>query len=210
MAPRPRRKSDIEILDVARECFLEYGPGVSAQLIADRVGLSQPTLFKRFKTKKELMQAALLPPERSSLIDWLDSNPKPGDVYPQLKELTRRLWATSKDVVPRMAVLHMSGNLSGVFHSHDKRIPYFTVVEAIAGWLHRAQTLGSVRPEINPVLWAQGIMETLLGRALLHFVVHPYMEEADSDSYSDIEDDKQYVHSLVELLFKGIAVPPES
>jgi AcrR family transcriptional regulator len=50
---------------------MEHGYGVTGQVIADKVGLSQPALFKRFGTKQELFMQALSPPDSSS---WFGEN----------------------------------------------------------------------------------------------------------------------------------------
>ena len=196
MSPRPRKISDKEILNVACDCFLEHGPGDSIQVIADRVGLSQPALFKRFHTKEELMLAALLPPDLSSLIEWLDSGPTQDDIYPQLKELIERLWTAVKNAVPRIAVLHLSGILSTPLHSRFKKIPYFIIIEAIAGWLHRAQQMGGVQPEGNPFLWAQSTMGTLQGRAYTRFILSSHMEAPGRKIYVTEDDDQEYIDTV--------------
>ena len=94
MAARPRQISDEEILEGACACFLEHGPGVSTQVIADRLGISQPALFKRFNTKEELMISALLPPMNLPALQWLKKPPAIGDFHSQLEELTHVLWAS--------------------------------------------------------------------------------------------------------------------
>ena len=62
-AAGPRRTADerrAEILDVARSAFADTGlDGTSTELIADRVGISQPYLFRLFGTKKHLFIAAV-------------------------------------------------------------------------------------------------------------------------------------------------------
>jgi AcrR family transcriptional regulator len=59
----PRRTADerrAEILDVARTAFAATGlDGTSTELIAERVGISQPYLFRLFGTKKQLFLAAV-------------------------------------------------------------------------------------------------------------------------------------------------------
>jgi len=59
----PRRTADerrAEILDVARSAFADTGlDGTSTERIAERVGISQPYLFRLFGTKKQLFLAAV-------------------------------------------------------------------------------------------------------------------------------------------------------
>ncbi len=62
-ATGPRRTADerrAEILDAARSAFADTGlDGTSTELIAERVGISQPYLFRLFGTKKQLFLAAV-------------------------------------------------------------------------------------------------------------------------------------------------------
>ena len=59
---RPKKITDIDILSCTRNCILRFGVSVSTQTIADELGVSQATLFKRFGTKDALIQKALLQP----------------------------------------------------------------------------------------------------------------------------------------------------
>ncbi|MEZ6127616.1 MAG: TetR/AcrR family transcriptional regulator [Planctomycetaceae bacterium] len=65
---RPRTISDDQILQTARDCFLEHGPSVATDVIAERLGVSSQALFKRFHSKHELMLAAIAP-ERPARLD---------------------------------------------------------------------------------------------------------------------------------------------
>ncbi|HIK90782.1 MAG TPA: TetR/AcrR family transcriptional regulator, partial [Planctomycetes bacterium] len=58
---RPRTISDDQILQTARECFLQHGPSVATDVIADQLGVSPQALFKRFHSKQDLMLAAIAP-----------------------------------------------------------------------------------------------------------------------------------------------------
>ena len=51
---RPRLIEDDAILAAAREVFLARGAAATTQDVAERVGLSQAAIFKRFATKQEL------------------------------------------------------------------------------------------------------------------------------------------------------------
>jgi len=52
--PRPVSIQDEVILNAARELFLERGLDVATSEIAARAGVSQGTIFKRFRTKQAL------------------------------------------------------------------------------------------------------------------------------------------------------------
>ena len=51
---RPKKVSDEDILQTVRRCLVEQGGSVSTQFIADQVGVSQATLFKRFGSKQSV------------------------------------------------------------------------------------------------------------------------------------------------------------
>src|ERR671927_1546002 len=96
---RPRQLSDEALLATARRCFLEHGPGVSTQVIARELGVSQPALFKRFATKDALLHAALAP----ARADWprlVEEPPGEGDVREQLVAIALELSSFFERLVP--------------------------------------------------------------------------------------------------------------
>ncbi len=56
---RPRKYDDSAILEAAAAVFLEEGAGAGTARIAERAGVSEGILFKRFKTKEALFEAAM-------------------------------------------------------------------------------------------------------------------------------------------------------
>jgi AcrR family transcriptional regulator len=58
---RPQRVDDRDILAAARRVFLERGPAATTREVAQAAGVSQAVLFQRFKTRDDLLLAALLP-----------------------------------------------------------------------------------------------------------------------------------------------------
>jgi AcrR family transcriptional regulator len=124
MMARPRQVTDEELLKIALGCFLEQGPNVSTQVIADRAGLSQPAVFKRFGTKEELFLQAIAPPEHLPVLDWIDASPSPGPIRPQLVQLIERVWETLSWVLPQVRLLREArfprGTLDGkLLHSSE-------------------------------------------------------------------------------------------
>ena len=105
---RPRTVTDEQILEAAREVFIEQGASAPTATIAERLWLSQAALFKRFGTKEELLIAAVrpLPPP------WLEQVQQGPDERPipeQLKELGLQIAEFMDDLVPRVGVLHAAG-----------------------------------------------------------------------------------------------------
>jgi AcrR family transcriptional regulator len=59
---RPKRIDDDELLRIARAVFVLDGAHGSTREIAQRAGVSEAALFKRYPTKAELFLAAMMPP----------------------------------------------------------------------------------------------------------------------------------------------------
>lgn len=59
--PRPISIKDETIIDAARAVFLERGFAATTAEVAERAGVSEGTLFNRFRSKAELFQAAMRP-----------------------------------------------------------------------------------------------------------------------------------------------------
>src|SRR4051812_47669347 len=97
---RPRTTSDETILAVARERFLEHGPGVATTLIAARLGISHAVLFQRFTTKEQLMRAALLPRLDPAWYEPLRAGPDDRDGKTQLREIADRILALFQSIIP--------------------------------------------------------------------------------------------------------------
>lgn len=108
---RRQRYGDEEILKVAAEVFLEHGPTAGTALIARRAGVSEGILFKRFKSKEALFEAALtLGMEsdqwRQGLIDSAGKN------TPQrnLKEAILALFDKLQKLIPKLMILDGQGH----------------------------------------------------------------------------------------------------
>ena len=143
---RPRQVSDGEILRTARACFLEHGPGVAISVVAERLGVSQPTLFKRFGTKEELMLAALAPPREPPWLALLARGPGKGPFRAQLRELFVAVAAYFESMAPCMMMLRASGiDVKKVFARYETPPPV-VAQRALRRWLDAACAQGSIGP----------------------------------------------------------------
>jgi AcrR family transcriptional regulator len=66
---RPKSITDEEILEAARETFLERGAQATTAEIAEHAGISEGTIYSRFDTKGALFRQAMDIPYPS---DWMD------------------------------------------------------------------------------------------------------------------------------------------
>jgi AcrR family transcriptional regulator len=203
---RPKTISDEDLLDIAKECFLEGGPQVPTRVIAEKVGISQPALFKRFKNKEELFMAAIATKDVLQLvvdnITWLSTHPKEAPFQPQLEELLERLWRMLLELVPRMIAMYThKGKLDPLFFLKSfKKPPPVKMLEALTGFVKRAQQNRQIQQELDPGITAMNIMGTLQGRLFFRQILG---ETASRKS------DEQYIHQTARTLCEGLLVDGE-
>lgn len=191
---RPKQISDEEILETARACIMENGVGVAVQVIADRVGLSQPALFKRFGTKQALVMQALAPPERLPVLDWIESHPLEGPLLPQIEELLFKVWMTLKMLLPMIALIRTSSFDLETFFSRYETPPPVRLLRSIAEYLGRARENGQIRQDVDVAAAAQGLLGVLQGRVFFQFFI---------GIESNLDDDA-YIRSVADIISRGL------
>jgi AcrR family transcriptional regulator len=194
MAARPRQISDDEILEAARECLFEHGVSVSAQVIADKAGVSQPALFKRFGTKEELVLRALAPPEKIPVLEWIATVPKPGPFRPQLRELLENIWETLQWILPRIALLMASPFSPEKLFSRYETPPPLRLIIAIREFMERAKQNGQIRQDADSEALALSALGLLQGRAFFRFMLRS----------QGSADDAFYIEAAVDLICRGV------
>lgn len=174
---------------------MEHGINVSTQVIADKLGISGPALFKRFGTKRELILAALAPPAQLPVTKWIESGPREGEFEPQFEELLHKLWETLKWIFPRIMLLKDLKIDVDEFHKRYKTVPFVHLLMCVAGWFHRAAELQLVRQDGNKEFWAQSCLGTLQGRAVARILMRVEFGP---------ENDEEYIRSVMEVLSRGM------
>jgi AcrR family transcriptional regulator len=104
---RPRLMTDEALLVLAREEFLEHGSRASTARIADRAGLSEAAIFKRFGSKANLLELAIRECLRTDVsLDFPEAITEPG-----LLEVATKLHEHFERIVPMMlmVMMHMKG-----------------------------------------------------------------------------------------------------
>src|SRR5262245_46157570 len=100
---RPVSIKDETIITAAREVFLERGIQATTAEVAQRAGVSEGSVFKRFKSKSELFHAAM--GDRILEIEWVSSLPERvgrGEVRDNLAELGMQIIAFFRELMPIM------------------------------------------------------------------------------------------------------------
>jgi AcrR family transcriptional regulator len=138
---RPRRVSDEEVLGAVRQAVLEEGPHVSLDLVASRLGVTTPALFRRFGHRRDLMMKALRV-EAPSFLEALEQGPDDRPVQTQLTELFTDMADYLATVLPCVSALRESGiPLEAIDQTFAEAQPLATA-RALAGWLERANAAG--------------------------------------------------------------------
>ena len=195
---RPKKVSDEEILQTVRRCLIEQGGSVSTQFIANQIGVSQATLFKRFGSKSNLLQTAILLPskvaEARSMMELLSQGPTEAPVREQMERLCLRLLKFFDDVIPSFASLHASGLTFDDPIPEDA--PPIVARKYLTSWIARLQEQGRIRKEVYP----ESIALTLIG-AMQHRSIRIHLLRDTTLTQTD----EEYVSSMVEVLWKGLS-----
>src|SRR5690349_22227525 len=106
---RPTTISDDAILTAAREVFFERGPTAPTSEIAARAGVSEGSIFKRWKTKEALFFACMepIPMDEVPWIKKLPSRVGTATVRQNLEEIGLEIIALFHVIMPAI-LMHQS------------------------------------------------------------------------------------------------------
>ena len=101
---RPPAVSNEALLEAAREVFLERGIRATTLEVAERAGVSEGTLFHRFKTKEALFRQAMRfdPAEPPPVLDGLAALVGEGDLRANLVTVATELIEVGRIALPVM------------------------------------------------------------------------------------------------------------
>lgn len=191
---RPRSISDDQILQTARECFLQHGPSVATEVIAEKLGVSPQALFKRFDSKSDLMVAAMAPSDDVAWIPLVEDGPDQRPLADQLAEILQQLAEFFVDVSRCMSVLRFSGVDFKQLLDRYEEAPPLRDVRVLSGWLERATKMGLIR-KVDRKATAMLMLTSMHGPAMLTDMLgkHPTGHTRE-----------EYVAFMVELLMHGM------
>ncbi|MBW1876853.1 MAG: TetR/AcrR family transcriptional regulator [Deltaproteobacteria bacterium] len=191
---RPRQFSDEEILHATRACILENGPSVSTNVIAERIGISQATLFKRFGTKEDLFLAALVSTEDPPWMATADRGPRPGDLREQLIEIALQILGFFRERMPCIMALRFSGITPERMFARFPVPPPVRGMLAMRSWFATATERGWLQ-EHDAESSAMALLGTLHFRGFAHNLSPGAVLE---------RDDQQWAEAVVDLLLQGL------
>ncbi|MEH2415293.1 TetR/AcrR family transcriptional regulator [Nostoc sp.] len=109
MARIPRITNQ-QILEAARQIFLQQGFGASTLEIAQQAGISEASIFKRFSTKEELFFAAMGIPEKPQWVNELESLCGKGNLKENLIKVCFEIMEFYRQVLPQIIMVRSRGN----------------------------------------------------------------------------------------------------
>ncbi len=168
---RPRLISDEQILDATRVAVNEFGPGVSLDVVAGKLGVSQPALLKRFGTRRELLISALKPPSEPEYAPALTQGPDGRPLVEQVGQLVEWLTTYFETYAPRIAALRESGiPMCDVFPDSAGEPAPLRIKRGIADWLARAQARGLLGKDLDLDTCAFSMVAIVSSRAHLRHI----------------------------------------
>jgi AcrR family transcriptional regulator len=192
---RPAQTTDQEILQIARQTFIELGPSVSTTVIAGKLGISQATLFKRFPTKKDLLIAALSPPKEPPWMKAVLEGPDGREIPAQLHQIAIEVIDFFKTMMPCMMILVSSGiSNEDVFRRFDVPPP-IRAKQIMTRWFSLAMEQNRIR---------QTDAETLAIAFLGSVQGHVFMTHVSARHGQSIQKEERYQNAVVELFWNGI------
>jgi AcrR family transcriptional regulator len=198
-----------QILEAARQVFLQQGFSASTLEIAQQAGISEASIFKRFSTKEELFFAAMGIPEKPLWVNELESLSGKGNLKENLINICLQIMEFYREMLPRLMMLRSRGN--AIAELAGKEPKPMRDVKVITAFLESEINQDRLRP-CDP----QTVAHILLG-SLMNYVFLEQMSSQVSISTTELAmgtylnsgdcatEVSAFVQSLVDIVWQGIA-----
>ena len=195
---RPTKINDAQILMAARAVFLEEGSAATTAAVAKRAGVAEGSIFKRFKTKSDLFEAAmkldtLEPDWFATLRGWKDAK----DPRETLHVVGLQMIAFFRNLLPTIMMRWSSGKHFGL--PDELKVPGslpLRGLKALGDFFERQMSTGRMRrhdPEI--------VARIFLG-SIQSFVFFEVLMRLQDQMPMPVET---YLRGVINLLWKGSA-----
>jgi AcrR family transcriptional regulator len=190
---RPRLVSDEAILGAVRAAVVEQGPHVSLDVVAERLGVTAPALFRRFHSRHDLLLAALKPEPIPPVLASIDKGPDDRPIETQLEELFTHASRFFAATIPCLTALRESGIPVDDMYKGAEQAP-LKVVGALTRWLESARARRLLdMPDAHTT--ALAMLGALQAPAFLRHLTN------DSGPW----DATQYARPLAQLYLRGLS-----
>jgi AcrR family transcriptional regulator len=194
---RPVSIKDETIIAAAREVFLERGIQATTAEVAERAGVSEGSVFKRFKSKLELFRAAMEDKiQDPAWVRELGGRVGRGDVREGMVVLGMEMIAFFRDLMPLMMMSWSNPGPNGLpaaFAGPDP-VPV-RAIRQLMGYFEAEMRAGRLRRQ-DPEVVARAF-----AGALANFVLFDLVHRANGALPAGAEP---FIRGLVSVLWTGI------
>ena len=194
---RPPKITNEEILAAARQVFLEEGVSASTLAIAEKAGISEASIFKRFATKKALFMEAMGISETPKWVKALSSKTPTANIKSELVEICEQMLAFYQEVLQRVMMMMNRGNLA-----LPPPPPQVRDTQLLSEFLDRAIALGYLRT-CDSITVAH-----MITGAISNYVITENIRRTPIPmpfATPKLIEPKLFIHNLIETLWAGIA-----
>jgi AcrR family transcriptional regulator len=197
---RPPKITNEEILAAARQVFLEQGESGSTLEIAQKAGISEASIFKRFSTKQALFLAAIGISETAQYVKLLSSQPTT-EIRSEIVEICTHMLGFYQEVMPRVMMM-MTKTKSSL---PPMVPPPLRDAQLFAGYLDRAIAQGHLKP-CDAMTLAHAIVGAIQNYAMTQTIATniPFPIPFVLPKLKSIKPEI-FIHNLIETLWPGIA-----
>jgi AcrR family transcriptional regulator len=198
---RPPKITNEEILAAARQVFLEQGEGGSTLEIAEKAGISEASIFKRFVTKQALFLAAIGISKTPQYAKILASQTPTAEIRSELTEICTQMVGFYQEVMPRVLMM-MTQTKSSL---PPMVPPPLRDTQLFTEYLDRAIAAGYLKP-CDSMTVAHTIVGSIQNYAMTSAISNkiPLPIAFILPKVRSIEPDI-FIHNLLETLWVGIA-----
>ncbi|MDI9849633.1 TetR/AcrR family transcriptional regulator [Rhodoblastus sp. 17X3] len=210
---RPTREEaalrDIRLLEVATRLFMEHGyEGTSMDAVAEAAGVGKPTLYSRYRDKRDLFEAVLT----ARINDWLlpiaqvaegEGGKAPsGDLEAVLDEISRAML--------RHMLKPGAGALQRVIAAQKLKFPELARFAYEQGWVRAVESVADILRSFA----AQGSVHVpdtkLAAEIFLNLIIAPTSRAALYGVEVDPERQEERRAASVRFFLRGLGAPVSS
>jgi AcrR family transcriptional regulator len=196
---RPVTITNEQILDAAREVFLEKGIRATTAEVARRAGIAEGSIFNRFKTKEELFSESmrLLEP---AWVTALSKKAEREDVREALLEIGEEIAAFFRTIIPLMMMAWSNAGTGMPPHLRGDNPPPVRALKGIAAFFEAHMRAGRIRRH-DPEILARVFLGSLQAYCFFEILL------GSSGGGLPL---KTYLKGQVNLLWRGLAPSEEA
>jgi AcrR family transcriptional regulator len=199
---RPPSIDQEELLDVARVVFLEKGFRATTQEVAERAGVSEGSLFHRFRTKEALFRSAmnLDPEELQEQVGATLASVRGAPIEEALTTLGRRLLDLGRLHIPLLMMTWSNPEPCSEPGHAERKVAYKQILYRVMAYFDEQVQTGKLR-----AIDTEALTRVFMG-ALHHYCMVRVM---NPESENVMIPENMYLRGLVDLILHG-ALPPTS